>query len=345
VLRRATLTVLAFLASAPLIGAETKFPGATWDRPGLNAPEGWSSDKLRQAEVLFQANRSTAVMVVHNGHVVAAWGDVARTVNVWSVKTSLVGALYGIGVAEARIDLNRTLADLGIYDNEPRLTTSEREATVRDLLMMRSGICHGAVFEPPGATRPVRGSKEPGESWHYNAWDLNVLGTIYTRFTRETIFEAFDKRIARAIGMEDYRPERDGHFFHDSVSHHPAYIMFLSARDLARFGLLYLNDGMWAGQQVVPSSWVAESTKQWSDTSSGLGYGYMWWHLPSVLGLGGDGFAALGYRGQAVLVIPSKRLVVTQTADRTDSLIDLTASHLFELVRLIVAASPSKSNF
>jgi CubicO group peptidase (beta-lactamase class C family) len=118
-LKRTILTVLAFLASAPLIGAETNFPGLTWDRPGLNAPEGWSPDKLRLAEALFQANRSTAVMVVHNGHVVAAWGDVARTVNVGSVKTSLLGALYGIGVAEGRIDLNRTLADLGIYDNEP----------------------------------------------------------------------------------------------------------------------------------------------------------------------------------------------------------------------------------
>ena len=341
-LKRTILTVLAFLASAPLIGAETNFPGLTWDRPGLNAPEGWSPEKLRLAEALFQANRSTAVMVVHNGHVVAAWGDVARTVDVWSVKSSLLGALYGIGVAEARIDLNRSLVDLGIYDNEPSLTAAEREATVRDLLMLRSGIYHGAVFEPRIATRPVRGSKEPGESWYYNAWGLNVLGTIYTRLTRETIFEAFDKRIARAIGMEDYRPERDGHFFHDSVSQHPAYIMFLSARDLARFGLLYLNDGMWAGQQVIPSFWIRESTKRWSDTSSGLGYGYMWWQLPSVLGLGGDGFAALGYQGQAVLVIPSKRLVVTQTADRTDSLIELTASHLFELVRLIVAASPSK---
>src|SRR4051812_9882446 len=53
------------------------------------------------------------------------------------------GALYGIGVAEGRIDLNRSLADLGIYDNEPSLTAAEREATVRDLLMMRSEIYHG----------------------------------------------------------------------------------------------------------------------------------------------------------------------------------------------------------
>ena len=79
---------------------------------------------------------------------------------------------------------------------------------------------------------------------------------------------------------------------------HPAYAMLLSARDLARFGLLYLNDGEWAGKQVVPSSWVEESTKRWSDASYGLGYGYMWWQLPSVLGLGGDGFAALGLMGR-----------------------------------------------
>ena len=86
-------------------------------------------------------------MVVHNGRVVAAWGDVARTVNVWSVNVSLLSALYGIGVAEGRIDLNRTLADLGIHDNEPRLTVAEREATIRDLLMSRSGIYHGAISQ------------------------------------------------------------------------------------------------------------------------------------------------------------------------------------------------------
>jgi CubicO group peptidase (beta-lactamase class C family) len=88
-----------------------------------------------------------------------------------------------------------------------------------------------------------------------------------------------------------------------------------STRDLARFGLLYLNEGVWAGNQAVPSSWVKDSTKRWSDASWGMGYGYMWWELPSDLGLGGAGFAALGFRGQAVAVIPSKRLVVAQTAD------------------------------
>jgi CubicO group peptidase (beta-lactamase class C family) len=341
---RAALALLLAIVSAPLAAGEAVFPGKTWEMPGPNPPAGWSAERLRIAEARFHATRPTAVMVVHNGRVVAAWGDVARTVNVASVRKSVLSALYGIAVAEGRIDLKRTLADLGIQDNEPLLTSAEQEATVRDLLMSRSGVYHGAAYETRdmGAARPPRGSHPPGAFWYYNNWDFNALGTIYTRLTRETIFEAVEKRLARPIGMEDYEGWRDGRLTYESVSQHPAYVMLFSARDLARFGLLYLNDGAWAGRRVVPSSWVKESTKRWSDASWGMGYGYMWWELPEALGLGGSGFAALGFRGQAVGVIPSKRLVVTQTADRHDSLVELNASHFFQLLRLIVAAHPGE---
>ena len=343
--RRTLLTGgLAIIGSGrPLFASEPRFPGATWEAPTHIAPEGWSEARLRVVEERVNATRPTAVIVVHDGTVVAAWGDVARTVNVRSIRKSLLSALYGIAVAEGRIDLNRTLADLGIHDNEPRLTVAEREATIRELLMSRSGVYHGATFEAPGvADRPPRGSYPPGAFWYYNNWDFNALGTIYTRSTGESIFEAFDRRIARLIGMEDYQGSRDGRLVYDSVSQHPAYVMLLSGRDLARFGLLYLNDGRWAGEQVIPSSWVRESTKRWSDASFGLGYGYMWWDLPSSLGLGGRGFAALGHDGQALAVIPSRRLVVVQTADRHDSLVELRSAHFIEFLRLVVAASPSE---
>ena len=166
-------------------------------------------------------------MVVHDGRVVAAWGDVARTVNVASVRKSVLSALYGIAVAEGRINLKRTLAELGIQDNEPGLTTEEREATVRDLLMSRSGVYHGAAYETRdmGAARPPRGSHPPGAFWYSNNWDFNALGTIYTRLTRESFFEAVEKRIARPIGMEDYEGWRGGRLTYESVSQHPAYVM------------------------------------------------------------------------------------------------------------------------
>ena len=66
----------------------------------------------------------------------------------------------------------------------------------------------------------------------------------------------------------------------------------------------------------------------------------MWWELPAALGLGGSGFAAWGNRGQAVAVIPSRRLVVAQTADRTDGLIEISSSDFVDLLRLIVDAAP-----
>jgi CubicO group peptidase (beta-lactamase class C family) len=144
--------------------------------------------------------------------------------------------------------------------------------------MSRSGVYHGAAYETRdmGAARPPRGSHPPGAFWYYNNWDFNALGTIYTRLTRESIFEAVEKRIARPIGMEDYEGWRDGRLTYESVSQHPAYVMLFSARDLARFGLLYLNEGAWAGRQVVPSSWVKESTKRFRRF---LGH---WLRLPVV---------------------------------------------------------------
>ena len=336
------LSVLLSLLAAPAIAGDPIFPGATWETARENPPLGWSAERLRVVEERLEATKPTAVMVVHDGRIVLSWGDVARTVNVRSFTISLVSALYGIGIDEGGIDLNRTLADLGIHDNEPRLTVSERDATIRDLLMSRSGIYHGAISQGSRrvAGRPPRGSHAPGEVWFYNDWGFNALGTIYTRLMRESIFEAFDNRIARAIGMQDFQPERDGHFFYDSVSMHPAFVMILSARDLARFGLLYMNDGMWTGKQVIRSGWVKESTRRWSDAENGLGYGYMWWELPAALGLGGSGFAAWGNRGQAVAVIPSRRLVVAQTADRTDGLVEISSSDFVDLLRLIVDAGP-----
>ena len=149
--RRTLLTGgLALIGSGrPLFASEPRFPGATWGTPSHIAPEGWLAARLRIVEERVHATRPTAVIVVHDGTVVAAWGDVARTVNVRSVRKSLLSTLYGIAVAEGRIDLNRTLADLRIHDNEPRLTAAEREATIRELLMSRSGVYHGRSAGDP----------------------------------------------------------------------------------------------------------------------------------------------------------------------------------------------------
>jgi CubicO group peptidase (beta-lactamase class C family) len=258
--------------------------------------------------------RPTAFMVVRDGHVLTSSGDVARKVDVASIRKSLLGALYGIAVSERRIDLGSTLADLEIDDRPPGLTEEEKQATIRDLLMARSGVYHRAAHETAEMRRkrPARGSQPAGSFWFYNNWDFNTLGAIYRQTTGEDIFESFERRIAQPIGMEDFS-SRDGRYAASPSSLYPAYPFSLSARDLARFGLLFLDQGSWQGRQIVPASWVRDSTTSYSQTDRGSrGYGYLWWTLPADKW--GPGAAmATGYGGQFVAIVPAKRLVVVQT--------------------------------
>src|SRR5258708_33053372 len=114
--------------------------------------------------------------------------------------------LYGIAVAKGQIDLNATLAQLQIDDNEPSLTAEEKQARVIDLLKARSGIYHAALYETPAmkAEKPARGSHPPRSFWSYNNWDFNALGPIYEKLTHDTVYHGFETQIAHRIGMEDY---------------------------------------------------------------------------------------------------------------------------------------------
>jgi CubicO group peptidase (beta-lactamase class C family) len=305
------------------------------------ASAGWSVEKLKAAQTYATSLKPTAVMVVQDGKVIASWGDVSREVNVASVRKSLLSALYGIAVSEGRISLASTLADLGIDDKRPALTAAEKQATVRDLLMARSGIYHVAAYETADIRqkRPERGSHAPGSFWFYNNWDFNALGTIYRQQTGEDIFQSFAQRIAAPIGMEDFSA-RDGSYSLENSSIHPAYPFTMSARDLARFGQLFLAGGQWSGRQIIPAAWVKESTTGYSPTDWGdMGYGYMWWTLnPAEFGLGAA--IASGYGGQQIAIIPSKRVVVVRTVATVQTTGRKRTGRFVDFLRQLVAAAP-----
>ncbi|MFK4259896.1 serine hydrolase domain-containing protein [Agrobacterium tumefaciens] len=304
------------------------------------ASAGWSIDRLKAAQDYATSLKPTAVMVVQDGKVIASWGDVSRKVNVASVRKSLLSALYGIAVEERRIDLGSTLADLGIDDKRPALTATEKQATIRDLLMARSGIYHVAAYETADIRqkRPERGSHTAGTFWFYNNWDFNALGTIYRQQTGEDILQSFAQRIAQPIGMQDFSA-RDGSYSLESASIHPAYPFTMSARDLARFGQLFLDGGQWDGRQIIPTAWVRESTTALSQPPDhNSGYGYMWWTLRSDQWGQGGAFNA-GYGGQVVAYVPEKQLVVVQTVDPRQNRRGIEMRDFFQLMRKIAAAA------
>ncbi|MDQ3272913.1 MAG: beta-lactamase family protein [Pseudomonadota bacterium] len=340
------VTAALLLLTVPLSGMtqDRPYPGASWQ--GVTAPEalGWSREKLQVARQYAETIDSAAVMLIVNGQVLDEWGHTGTRYNVHSIRKSFLSGLIGIAVEEGRMALGSTLAQLGIDDNPPSLTAMEKQATVGDLIKARSGIYHAALYETPGmaARRPQRGSHAPGTFWYYNNWDFNALGTIYEQNTKGKIFEQFKARIAGPLGMEDFRLS-DGEYVSGPSSDHRAYPFRMTARDMARFGLLFLRDGRWRGQQIVPAAWVKESTSVYSDAELDGGYGYMWWvakdgrHLPSVR-LPEGSFSAQGHGGHLILVIPPLDLVIVHRVDTDRPGKQVSDPQLGELVRLILAA-------
>ncbi len=288
----------------------------TW--PCWNTPQdgGWSADRLDAARAYAADIGSAAVMLVSGGRVVSAWGEVTTRYNTHSIRKSLLSALIGIHEAEGRIDLEATLAALGIDDREG-LTERERRATVHELLAARSGVYHPSGYETDSmiAAKPARHTAGPGTHWCYNNWDFNALGTIFRQCTGADIHQDFATRIGLPCGLEDFRPETDGQMIALDASIHPAYPFRMTARDLARIGELYLRQGRAQGRQIVPADWVATSVLPYSDAGLSGAYGYMWWVeragilFPNVI-LPAGSYAAKGAGGHVVLVIPALDAVI-----------------------------------
>jgi CubicO group peptidase (beta-lactamase class C family) len=289
------------------------FPGATWAK---STPEqlGWARTKLDETRKFFDTFPPASLFVVDHGNVVVEWGDSAMKIKISSMRKSLLSALCGIYAGKGGLDLDKTIGQLGI-DDDPPLTQQEKQATVRMLLQARSGIYHSYVAGTPAMREnmPSRGSHAPGTFWFYNNWDFNALGTIFEQELHLQIGDTFRDGIAGPIQMQDFRLQ-DMYYLRsrpDSPdyerSRHPAYHFRMTARDLARFGYLMLRGGNWNGTQIIPSSWVEESTRSYSD-ADGAGYGYLWW--VNGFGLPVRSFSAQGALAKYVVVIPDRELVV-----------------------------------
>jgi CubicO group peptidase (beta-lactamase class C family) len=301
--------------------AHAVYPAPSWAR--IEAPEsvGWSRAGLDSVRTRLSTLATTGMMAVVGGRVLLEYGDIGALSYLASVRKSVLSMLFGIAVANGTVDLDRTLAQIGI-DDIGGLTPAEREATVRDLLSARSGVYH--VASNPGddlASAPPRGSQRRGSYYLYSNWDFNALGTIFEKETGRNIYDGLEVDLARPIGMEDFDRTAQVKSGDTTRSVHLAYHMFLSTRDMARIGYLMLREGNWAGRQVVPWGWVRESTRAITPVSEmnparhregPFGYGYLWWvwDAPHAVGPYRGAYTGLGAVGQQIAVLPALDLVV-----------------------------------
>jgi CubicO group peptidase (beta-lactamase class C family) len=243
-----TLTYFMGYGAGDILAACTnpELINTTWEQIDNPDSVGWSAEKLREACEYSQTIKTAAVMLIYRGKVLYHWGEIDQKFQAHSIRKAFLSALYGVHVDNGNIDLSKTMLELGINDLSPSLTNEEKTATARMLLQSRSGIYHEAACEAQSMKdeRPPRGSHPPGTFFYYNNWDFNAAGTVFQLEAEVTIHEEFKNRIADPIGMEDFE-SNDVYYDYEPVSIHPCYKFRMTALDMARFGLLYLRDGLW----------------------------------------------------------------------------------------------------
>ena len=316
----------------PSPNTTTEWPGGNGSNPRKE------SDALRQTvDGAFadpdprKLRRTRAVLVIHDGTIVAeryAPGFSAdKALPGWSVTKSVLSALVGILVGEKRLSLE----DHALLP-EWQSSNDERAAiTLEDLLRMRSGLAFSEIYSDPradvaqmlyarsdmagfAASKPV--TSPPGTVWQYSSGTTNIISRILRHTIGEREYHAFPRRALfgpLAMSSAVMEPDAAGTFVGSSY-------MFATARDWARFGQLYLQDGVWDGRRILPEGWVRFSATPTPQSPDGC-YGAHWWlKLPKDFGgeteaasrIPRDAFFALGHEGQTITVIPSRRLVVVR---------------------------------
>ena len=260
----------------------------------------------------------------------------------WSMAKSITQALAGILVGDKRLDVFAP-ADV------PEWRADERAAITLDhLLRMSSGLKFVEVYSPDQPSDVIemlfgRGAADtasfaasfplahsPGSVFSYSSGTTNIVSRCVARAlgASGTTFETFMReRLFSPLGMTSAAPRFDeaGTFIGSSFC-------FATARDFARFGLLYLRDGVWEGGRILPPGWVDYArtpTFQQADCADGP-YGAHWW-----LGLAGPGtFSANGYEGQHIVICPDSDLVIVRNGATPEANQPLVKDWLADLAAL-----------
>jgi CubicO group peptidase (beta-lactamase class C family) len=263
------------------------------------------------------------VVVLYKGEVVGEkyWKEKGITQETrlwgWSMNKSIVNALIGILVKEGKINLDAS-APIPEW-----LSDRRRNITIRDLMHMSSGLKwdenYGSVSDATNmlfrrtdsykSSISAPYSKAPDMIWLYSSGTANILsGIIRNLIHNDQEYYAFPyKKLFYRTGMNSMMLEADA-----AGNYVGASFGYATARDWARFGLLYYNDGVWQGDTILPKGWV-----QYSRTPakvSGGKYGALFWINKAHLlpDAPEDTYYCDGHRGQKVFIIPSRNIVIVR---------------------------------
>jgi CubicO group peptidase (beta-lactamase class C family) len=310
------------------------------------------SAKLRIADAFIQDRLPDAfsLLVVRNGYLVFekyySWGSPDKYAVVHSVTKSVTSALIGIAIDRGYLKgvdqkLSEFFPEYLADESDPR----KMEITLKHLLTMSAGFRwndRGPVMRFwytssnwAQFTIQLPQDNNPGDVFTYNSSVSHLLSIILSKSTSVSTLDFARQNLFEPLGIKSAYWHQDPQGYYIG-----GFGLGLSARDLAKIGYLYLNNGYWNGQSIVPEYWVKESTAQHIQASRSplygtFGYGYQWW-VKDVDGC--SSFRAWGRRGQFIVVVPDLDLVLAVTSE-TAQPHPPTSTHytpLFDLVAVAV---------
>lgn len=319
----------------------TPFPGADW--PVADLPRGVEIesllDEMFDPESLF--HETFGVVIVHRGEVVAQRyanrlpsfagdGDEVTSETPllsWSLAKSMLHAVIGMLASDGRLVLDAPApVDAWSTPGDPR-----HEITTADLLSMRDGLKWSEVYsvdapsdvvamlfgegrdDVAGFAEQSPAEAPPNSRYAYSSGTSNILSAVASRAVapENRIDEFLQSRLFDPIGMSSARATID-----KAGTWVASTFVYATALDFARFGLLYLRDGVWEGERILPEGWVDHARTPLSrDKENGYLYGNHWWVSEDRYG----SFWANGHEGQVILVCPALDLVVVRIGRTGDA--------------------------
>jgi CubicO group peptidase (beta-lactamase class C family) len=173
---------------------------------------------------------------------------------------------------------------------------------------------------------------EPGKEWYYNSGGVELLAGILEHATGHGIIDFAREFLFEPIGIESFSWWR----VPASEQYGASGGLYLTPRDMARFGYLFLNNGTWSGTQIISSDWVQRSTEVYYSTGW-YDYGYLWWMIPDT-----GVYEATGHYEQKIYVIPEDDIVVVFTGNVADEAYHPTDYFVMDYV--IPSLTPMSSN-
>ena len=304
--------------------AEKPLP-ANIDAAALQAASDWAFDR----ETPEQATLS--LMVVHDGEIVleryADGFDMNTRTRTWSTAKSLATTLIGMLVDEGRMQLDQPLGFDWYPETRSPETDPRNDITLRHVLNMSSGLesidnnrleyATGSGLSYWAGSSSVAGARsralirEPGTRWDYENYDtLLAVYAMKRALGGEKDYAEFPRKaLLDKIGMRNtlVSTDRFGDFILSSQ-------VYTNARDLARFGLLYLNGGVWNGERLLSEEWIDfVSTPAPATAEIGNMYGGQFWLVPdSRTDVPKDAYSTNGNRGQYTVILPSHNTVIVR---------------------------------